>query len=35
LKELDEIYAKDDKIVNMDLESIANEKLKQYEDEKF
>lgn len=35
VKELDEVYAKDEKIMCIDLEVIADELLKQKEEEKF
>lgn len=35
VKELDEIYAKDDKIYQIDLESIATAQMKEKEEKKF
>lgn len=35
LRELDELYAKDDKIIHQDCEEIANEYFKKKDDENF
>lgn len=35
LKELDEIYAKDEKIAQLDLDDIAKDDLRKKEEEKF